>query len=379
MSTSRSSDYLAALLVGLWFLAACAFLYLWPSFKFGQPVWQVGDHQTVPPLLLSLVPLVVFGAVALTYKRPDRVSFWTMVLLNGTLYGLIFLYLFEVRSSFSRFVLPITFVLSVVVQIFGLFIFKFIRGRWIGVLVATSTIFSLTMVFVVLTNPLDILGKSFKILNGGYDALRISLRNAQSSEKTEQYLNTAFYHVRADVFQKYIPESAVRGGGMLSLDEGVLLVTGDGKFYLIRRNGGFQELDVEALVIEVPLNYEAFVNDAPITVYHKWFRVAGIHYEKTPAGIRLWVSHHYWKVEEQKFYVRLSTIEGTLAELLDGKPSSDWKTLFESTPGLTFNENSRHGNPFNGSQIGGRIQTLDEKYLLLTMGDHEWDGWNSEF
>ena len=41
-------------------------------------------------------------------------------------------------------------------------------------------------------------------------------------------------------------------------------------------------------------------------------------------------------------------------------------------------ENTESGNPFMGLEIGGRIQCLDQEHLILSLGEHGYNGWDSE-
>ncbi|MCB1124458.1 MAG: PQQ-dependent sugar dehydrogenase, partial [Verrucomicrobiae bacterium] len=70
-------------------------------------------------------------------------------------------------------------------------------------------------------------------------------------------------------------------------------------------------------------------------------------------------------------------ITGSLEDFEREAANERWHTLYETSPGLPFIENPRSGNPFIGVEIGGRIQTLDEQHLLLSLGDQGFDGWET--
>ena len=57
--------------------------------------------------------------------------------------------------------------------------------------------------------------------------------------------------------------------------------------------------------------------------------------------------------------------------------STKWKYVFETQPCLELKDYIRN-QPFAGEESGGRLAILDENRLLLTVGDHEREGWNSE-
>lgn len=361
----------------LWLFSIGILLYLWPSFKFGKAIWQADGSQHFPQIFLILVPWVVGTVVALR-GRSDSATYWIILLLNGSIYGLIFLILFQIRHPFSRFVLPLTFLGSVSLQIIGAFCFLRCPPKGSTKLIQATTVCSVLMLGVVAYNPAQILRTSFLLLGGTPGSLDYSVAAQGPASREERYLNTAFYDVRADVYHSYLPVPEVRGGGMVVLEEGVLLVTGEGDFYLLNRIDPSGDLEVVPLQIQVPINFDDFVSAAPVNVFPQWFRVAGIQYRRTDSGIRLWISHHYWKGDTKRYVVRVSTIEGSLDAFKTGASNLKWSTIYESSPGMDFMKDSRNGNGFGGLQIGGRMQFLDDATLLLTVGDHEFDGWVTE-
>lgn len=51
-----------------------------------------------------------------------------------------------------------------------------------------------------------------------------------------------------------------------------------------------------------------------------------------------------------------------------------WRTLFEASPCLRLKD---QGFPFAGLHIGGKIAVVDQRNVLLSLGEHEFDGVNS--
>ncbi len=92
---------------------------------------------------------------------------------------------------------------------------------------------------------------------------------------------------------------------------------------------------------------------------------------------RIFASHHYWNLAESCFTVRVSS---TTVDR-DGSESEPWTTVFESTPCLGVLEAKAGDRPeypkFAGHQMGGRLALLNDQSLLLTVGDHRFDGLNS--
>src|SRR5690606_37943232 len=107
----------------------------------------------------------------------------------------------------------------------------------------------------------------------------------------------------------------------------------------------------------------------------EWFRVADIHTVVEDERVRLLATHHFWRADQQCFTVRLSAIDLTRAELESGTTPGEWHTLFESTPCLPLLLENRPC--FSGLEMGGRTAQLDEATVLVTVGDHEFDGVNA--
>lgn len=362
----------------LWHVSVSIFTYLWPSFKFGEPIWDLYLQQRSTHLAVALIPLTVGVFLAFHWSGHRFRNYVSIILANGTLFGLVAFFLYVTTMHVSRFVLVFTFGISVLIQISGYTIWAFMPKIWSRRLLIAGVGGNLILIVLVVFNPADILRSSFRLIDGKKLSLQSNLASVSEPIHESRYLNTAFYDVNADVYRGYLEYPPIRGGGMTLLSDGVLLVTGTGKFYLVNHDSNINDLQVEELAIKVPANYEEFVQDSLNTVYHLWFRTAGICHTPTDSGIKIWVSHHYWKPEEQRYFVRVSSIEGTMSDFRNADSEMNWDTVFESTPGLGFFEESRHGNPFGGLQIGGRLVHLDEDHLLLTVGDHEFDGWTAE-
>jgi hypothetical protein len=163
----------------------------------------------------------------------------------------------------------------------------------------------------------------------------------------------------------------IPGGGLARVGDDMLLVTGAGEFFRVGLGNG---LDVERLSLRAPLNLDDFVAATDTAVNHDLFRVAGILAQPSGDSVRVLVSHHYWKVEEDCFVLRLS--EATVPALAsdEGGTAAGWRTLFETRPCLEIKD---RGEPFAGQQSGGRIAALGDSAFLLSVGDHQFDGVNA--
>ncbi len=71
-------------------------------------------------------------------------------------------------------------------------------------------------------------------------------------------------------------------------------------------------------------------------------------------------------------------LEGRRRELLDPSGALEWRTRYDSGACLKLNVDGNRGVRFAALQMGGAMAFLGENDLLLTLGDHEFDGWTRE-
>ena len=147
---------------------------------------------------------------------------------------------------------------------------------------------------------------------------------------------------------------------------------------------GSHALQVETLPHEVPINiaqFEAGARRVYAQAIGDWvestrFRVSGILLEQAGERTRIYAAHHWWNDRDSCFVMRVSVIEGTLAQLRDPAAPIAWRTLFESRPCLPLNVDNPRGPRFEGLESGGRMLRFDADTLLLSLGDHGFDGLN---
>ncbi len=96
-------------------------------------------------------------------------------------------------------------------------------------------------------------------------------------------------------------------------------------------------------------------------------RVTGAIAEPADDGVRLTVAHHVF--DSGCFHMQVSSIELAIDAAKGFSPGGDWKTLFRSEPCIRVGD--ADSQPFAGHQAGGRLVAEDERYLLLSIGDHE--------
>jgi cytochrome c2 len=218
-------------------------------------------------------------------------------------------------------------------------------------------------------------------------------RGTHGKEATTTTFASAYYPLEIKTFRGYLPQPAVRGGGLTLLGNEVLLGTGDGYFYRLKVAG--DGLEAVKLPLRAPVNSEAFAAavgvtyaepsmtwaKVPVKVQSWRFRMADILVQPAGDHARLYASHHYWYNDKQCYAVRISTIDLPLP--LPAKLPEDWQTFYESEPCLPLSgpliDRNPHKQFFAGEEIGGRMEFLDDHTLLVTVGSHALDGLSSSY
>lgn len=346
-----------AVTTALWCLLGGLFLFLAPTqIWLGTPVWQGGTSAFLEAIGLGVAYWIGAGLLPLVEHGEGRRPLATVA--NGALpLAAFYLTLMVLGVPYSRGVL---FVGS---ALFGLLL---VAPTILARRLATTSA-ALAGVLAVVT----ILG-----LTGGPPAERAAPTNAGDRKGPLDTLVTN----RGVLAARHLPSvgDTAWGGGLARVGDDVLLVTGSGEFFRIRPAD--DPLVVEPVALRAPLNRDDFVAATDTTVGRDLFRAAGLLVQPAGDSLRILVSHHHWNVDERCFALRLSETRVPAADLLgDGPggrdPSGTWRTVYETKPCLGLKS---LGEPFAGQQAGGRIAALGDTALLLTVGDHQFDGVNSE-
>lgn len=189
-------------------------------------------------------------------------------------------------------------------------------------------------------------------------------------------ISSSSYPLEVISHRRYVPRPGSNQGGIALFGDRYLLTTGDGDLFVFHQDDARNKLAIERLAYRVPLNRAEFVTAAGPAVNAGWFRVPDVLTQPTARGLRVYATHHFWKVSEQCWVTRVSALEGSMAELTAAAPSLPWTTIFESTPCMPL---AQPGEPvrFSGINNGGRLALLDPDTLLVTIGDHELDGYST--
>lgn len=354
-----------------WYVAAGALLVLLPVLKYSEWWWRLPGGQR-PALLIACIAFGIAALATLAFEREQSGS--------------------AVLRTFVR-SLALLGVCLAVVLLLGR---ELPRYLLLGLLVCTAVAIPLSVSPVARWRLAPAALAVVAVLAAGAAAYRVSARDETPQLTHASYVNSAFYTLQATSHEGWIPRPQTRGGGLDRIGDRVLLGTGDGSLYLldVPTDGAIR---VEPLKTRVPNNREEFAaafggsSHAPLrsSEYKEvgaprvqtWrFRVADV-ITRTIAGdrggrVQIFASHHHWKADGGCFVVRVSTLDAPAADFPGGLEQAQWRTLFESSPciALAGPERKRGKNPFKGEEIGGRLALLDDRTLLLTLGDQGFSG-----
>jgi cytochrome c2 len=331
---------------------AAAWVFLvpitWRSFRSSAPAWQL-DAQS--ELWFPVMGAVCYLAVAalITWLGRRR-TITAKDLVAATAAGLLLLYLAALLAHAE---VP--------------------RSS----LVLTTATFA-AAAFAVTLYPRVAVPRSLAMTLGvmGLLAWQAMLATADPYRRSVVTKSTEFYKLDLQVHSGFISPPARPAGGIALVGDRLLLATGAGELFLIERRLGHERLRVQPLGARVPLNASEFdAAVAELDVASQTFRVADIHAESSGQNLRVFASHHYWHGDRRCFVMRLSELTTTLDGLASLSATTPWRTVFESTPCLPVEDDSEQMSQlFEGNESGGRIGRLDERTLLLTLGDFRFNG-----
>jgi aldose sugar dehydrogenase len=338
-----------------------------PVLKFKAPWWQLPRREWLPLVVL----LAAYGAsasITMALLRNDswRTAGHALAVTLGVFCGcLMLLLLFELHTP--RYLLLAVFLAAAALVPLS------VSGQ-------PSHFTGIAILSVALATV------------GALSARAIASSQHTTATATPALMKTAFYPLQLVAHEGLVPRPATRGGGLDRLGNRVLLGTGDGYLYVLAQGAG-GDIGVQQLPTRVPANREEFAaafngssiqptrsaefSEAGPARMQTWrFRVADILTQMRGERVRIFASHHFWKAAEKCFVVRVSAIETSAAHITDTIDQDGWRTMYESSPCIPLEgQNRKRGkNAFRGEEIGGRMALLDEHTLLVTVGDHGFNG-----
>lgn len=187
---------------------------------------------------------------------------------------------------------------------------------------------------------------------------------------------TGLHNVQVNFFRARIPASQSQGGGLALAGDMLLLVTGDGLIYLLTLSADSERLEVQPIDRTVPVNRGEFLESPLGPENIKDFRALSMLLldagsPSTPTRTLL-ASHHYWHRERSCYVLRVSVARMPWQEFVAGSEPSGWETLYETSPCLPLKPGTAEF--FAGNQSGGQMVQSGPDTVLLTVGDHGYDG-----
>lgn len=162
-------------------------------------------------------------------------------------------------------------------------------------------------------------------------------------------------------------------GAIDDLYSGIFLVSNVGDMFYI-------DEDKEISKLETSLSFSRDEFDQVArskNLTRKWFGVKDILVrEQSSSVFQVFVSSHHWDAEEQCYTLQFEMVVLERKGVADFALQRDWDKLYETSPCLPLKEGG--ANTFAGHQAGGRIQAQSDRKLFLTVGDHEFDGYNGD-
>ena len=198
-------------------------------------------------------------------------------------------------------------------------------------------------------------------------------RSRPTTENAARVKATAI-KVLSITYDRNLVDASPRDGGAIErFGDSLLLVTGDGTFYRLSPGGNGAKLTSRRIPLTPPVTAEQFRAIQQNQPNAKRLRVTDMVLSQEEP-FRLFVAHQYWNSAERCFTMRVS-VAAVDRQLLERTASdeiqTDWTTLFESSPCLSASAK------FSDVETGGRLAWLG-KDLLLTIGDHGFDGIDSQ-
>lgn len=203
-------------------------------------------------------------------------------------------------------------------------------------------------------------------------------------QSKQTIVNTAYLSLKVRYYDNYFQECKKdlttcwpkTGGGVEELADGYLVATGEGYLHYLQTDAN-GKMTAHRLESSVPINTNAFSQSGESEYGQGVFRTTDILTKLEGQELTLLASHHFWNKENDCVVLRVSSLKTKLADFLHGKIANNWNTVFESQPCMP-RSSGKISPKFHGEESGGKMIWSSGNSILMTTGDHHFDGWNSE-
>jgi len=203
-------------------------------------------------------------------------------------------------------------------------------------------------------------------------------------QSKQTIVNTAYLSLKVRYYDNYFQECKKdltncwpkTGGGIEELADGYLVATGEGYLHYLQTDAK-GKMTARRLKATIPINNSAFSQSGESEYGQGVFRTTDILTKQEGQEFTLLASHHFWHKERDCVVLRVSSLKGKVSDFLNAKTESNWNTLFESAPCMP-RSSGKISPKFHGEESGGKMIWSAGNSILMTTGDHHFDGWNSE-
>lgn len=345
-----------------WHFVAGAAAGLIPSqLRSGRSIWDMPPRELSFTVGVVVAYWMTAGLITLWIRKKGRVSLPETVAALLMVFGGYALALLVAEAFVSR---------TIYVGALGLAVLFLALSFWLSPLLQKALSLGLLLLLVGMqaggARPMEVMNRVLGL--------------EPKPHVTRSLINSHLYSLHALSFVHYFdrcPENGrpctppPTGGGLSTFDKGYLLANGDGMLHYFAADTATASFKHSKLSSRIPINSTVYESSVGPNVLNT-FRVTDILVLQSGANFELYAAHHFWKVDQKCGVLRLSKAQGDRAKFLSGDQELVWKTVFETTPCLP----AKNGHLTRGSESGGRIAQLGGGKLLLTIGDHEYDGVN---
>jgi len=335
-ATERSSRWFERIRVSdlvVWYAISAVLVYALPSLaRFGSPPWALSPREELQAwywmsaFLVAALGVTVYrairGAPLLTALGLFGIAPWFLALLALWL---------RADISHSRLV--------------GLG--SFVLGS--ALLIAPATMPS---------RVLRLAARVATLLVGvGVVAMVVNTRTARPTVAPSQrdVVSTALIPLTVTYEPGLVPRQRVRGGAMVRLGPGFLLVTAVGEAYSIAWDSAGDRLTSRQLPIPAPMSREGVVVDVGRRA--PFVRVTGLALDTSLNGGTVYAAHEVWRPDDRCVAVQVSSMR------MNGTTPADsaWRPVYTTQPCV---------KPVDPFENGGRLLLMPDHSLLLTVGDY---------
>ena len=261
-------------------------------------------------------------------------------------------------------------------------------SRWIWTGVASGALFAVGM----LAGALALRTEAFpyRIAKGLWSRVNPEEQTGPAAQRLATEL--ASFDRREFALSAPKPTDTRGGGGISAIPGGILGVDKWGEFFVWRSSSGIRSLGMRLATGSSPLEAKRIEEGGDFAEERRrgmdperlvnWnlrsFRVTDVMVAAPGGKSAVFVAYSVWNDSAQcKSLVvdRLDIPSLSQAPEAIARASADsWKRVYETKPCIPYSV--RYNSAFQSTNTGGRLELLDDRTLLFSVGDHHLDGLN---